>query len=349
MEVFNKIKNSIEKHSTAYLIGSCLFLGLYFLKRYFNGPKAIPKSLKGKTVIITGASDGIGFVTAKELLNQGANVVFACRNEEKTMKIISSLDESSRNRSRFMKLNLSSFQSVKEFVLDVKNNYSTIDILINNAGVINKEFKLTEDNIEETLQANTLAPMYITQELLTLIEKTKGRVINVSSIAHRKFEFKKEMIKDWKKPEWNYYKDNYKWEVNYRLSKLGNIYFSQYLAEYIESFGLEVSVYSLHPGVIPTNIFTNLGFYYILLPFYPLLCIFLKSVWYGAQTTLYLCYEDKSKLINGEYYADCDVSKLSPHAIKENKDARNAFIEWSREEINSKGNGKVKLDLDFKY
>lgn len=349
MEIFNSFRNSLEKYSTSYIIGSFAFLGLYLIKKYFNGPSAVPKSLKGKTVIITGASDGIGYITAKELLEQGANVIFACRNEEKTKKAIEKLDESSQKRSKFVKLNLSSFQSVKEFVIAVKNDYSTIDILINNAGLYNEQHKLTEDNIEEMLQANTFSPMYITQELFPLLEKTKGKVINVSSIAHRRFVFNKEMISEWKKPEFNFLKDDYDGMKSYGLSKLGNIYFTQYFADYIEKFGYDVGVYSLHPGVIPTNLLSNSKLYYILYPFYPILLLFVKSIWYGSQTTLHLCYEEKNKLENGGYYSDCALGKLHPHAVKENKDARNAFIEWSREVINTKGKDKIKLDLDYKY
>ena len=98
MELFNSFRNSLEKYSTRYIIGSFVFFGLYLIKKYFNGPSAVPKSLKGKTVIVTGASDGIGYITAKELLEQGANVIFAWRHDDKTKTAMVIIDEGSPKR-----------------------------------------------------------------------------------------------------------------------------------------------------------------------------------------------------------------------------------------------------------
>jgi NAD(P)-dependent dehydrogenase (short-subunit alcohol dehydrogenase family) len=137
-----------------------------------------------KVIVITGCSAGIGEFTAKELLDKGATVIFACRDEKKTLTIIDSLPDNLRKKAIFLKLDLTSFESVRSFVKQFSNLNLTIDIIINNAGVIMNTYERTKDNIETTFQSNHLSHMYMTVLLLKHLSKNNGRIINVSSNVH---------------------------------------------------------------------------------------------------------------------------------------------------------------------
>ena len=113
--------------------------------------------MSGKTIIITGASSGLGKYSAIELVNKGAKVIFACRNEEKTKKVINEINEDKRHLAIFEKLDLSSFKSVIDFANNIKLKYPKIDILMNNAGGILVNYKVTEDNFESSFESNYLS------------------------------------------------------------------------------------------------------------------------------------------------------------------------------------------------
>lgn len=321
---------------------------LVITKIYFNGPSAKKSRLDKKIIIITGASDGIGRNTAEELLKSGAKVIYACRNEKKTNEIISNLDKKLRENAVYMNLNLSSLASVNSFVNEIKRQYTGIDVLINNAGIINSKYKESEDNIEETLQVNTISHMYLTQELLELLNNNNGKVINVSSLGHKYFKLTNEKYAEMNSPDFKYSK-NYNSFNQYNISKLGNVYFTQYLQVYILKNNLNIGTYSLHPGVIITEISRDLPKFLVLLMknlFYPLFFLFFKSIEKGAQTTLYLVYEDKSNLKSGEFYKDCCLSKTTGHcdmSIEENRLYRDMLIGYFGRLLNRTNTVSFKL------
>ena len=329
----------LEYKSTILLLSFIIFV----LKRYFNGGQAMnQKSLKGKIIIVTGASDGIGVPTTQELLKNGAFVILACRNEAKTNSLINSFDKKYKENCIFMKLDLSSFESIKSFCEEIKKKFNKIDILVNNAGAVFNKYELTCDNIEQTFQVNTFGPMILTQELLSIVSE---KIINVASKSHTRITFDLSIMKSWENNSFLFNKANYGKYINYCYSKLGNVYFNQYLAEYIEKNNLKVKTAALHPGTIHTEIARDVSLYlkiaiYIV---YPIFWLITKTINSGAQTTLYLCYEDKN-FINGEYYKDCHQTPVAPHAL--DKNLRNMYIEWSRNMISYYGEkAKVKFNI----
>jgi len=323
-------------------------LFLFLTKKYFNGPSANNRiSLRNKVVIVTGASEGIGKYTSEDLLKSGATVIYACRNRKKTEDIISRLDSKYRENAVYIMLDLSSLSSVNEFVNEVKSRYNTIDILINNAGMIGMTYMETEDKIESTIQVNTLSHMYLSQELLEMLNKRNGRIINVSSMGHSLYKITEEKLSEITSQDYNL-RNNYKTWFQYCLSKLGNIYFTQYLNEYITQNRLNVTTYSLHPGAIYTELGRDspriLKFIFTL--FYPITWFLFKSIEKGAQTTLYLVYEDKNNLKSGGYYQDCSLGRVAKFADEKQSNLRNMFIEYCRREINHTGKGVFRLDLN---
>lgn len=335
IQIYNNYKGII---TISVLI--CVLLRLYFL-----GPKANNrKSLKGKIIIITGATEGIGLTTTKQLLEDEAFVILGCRNQAKTNELIKTFDKKHQENCEFIKLDLSNFKSVLEFTKEIKRKYEKIDILINNAGLVNNDFTLTEDKIEQTFQVNTFSPIILTQELLPLLNsdssKNPGKVINVASKSHTRCGFKKsvyEIIRDeWSNESWNFNEKNYSVYNQYTYTKLGNVYFTQYLADYIRDKKLNIITSSLHPGTVYTAIMNNIRIWQKILFFFitPFFWFITKDAFHGSQTTLYLVYKDDFE--NGKYYQDCALTEVCEYAKIEKKENRIAFIEWMRKCINSK-------------
>jgi retinol dehydrogenase-12 len=301
-----------------YLFWATIILTLVILKMWLNGPKTHLKSnLTGKIVVITGGSDGIGQTTALQLLKDGATVIFACRNEGKTKKIIKDIkNEDERNRAIFIQLDLSNFSSINKFIELFLSNYDKLDILINNAGAVYNCYTTTEDNIEATLQINVFSHMILTQGLLPLLQKSNGRVVNVGSRSYRNWSKDCSYYQSLNPAIYDFEKSQFFGYSQYAYSKAGNIYFTKYLNEYIQKNNLNVKVAVLHPGTIITEIardYNTLLLKIGKLLIYPFVWFVTKDLQMGAQTTLHLCYIKDKDFISGGYYRDCAPADLLPH------------------------------------
>lgn len=329
LDAFLKNKH-VEQHWRKYITSGVSLLAVYLIRKFANGPVSpLSPDLKGKVIIVTGSSDGLGLVAAKELLSKGAVVIFACRNKSKTENAINNLPENLRERAVFIELDLSSFESIKRFVDEFKSKFERLDILINNAAVANADFQKTKDGIESILQTNTFSPMVLTDMLIDILKKSKGRVINLSSMA---YDFYKPTPNEFKvDPKvYDFNEKTFNFMNQYSLSKLGNIYFTKHLKKISNEKGYGIKSCSLHPGGIETSLQRDLkGFAWfvwkIMLPFKWLL---FKTPFHGAQTTLHCAYLDEKDLEDGEYYSDIKVKKLSLHGTQD--ELVNSFIELSR-------------------
>lgn len=323
---------------------------IFFIIRFFvNGPKtSASRDIKNQIIIVTGSSAGIGKETARDLLNKGAKVIFACRDRLKTLAVIDQIsNESTKNNAFFMKLNLSSFKSVVEFINDFSKKFDKLDMLINNAGVFLEKLTLTEDNLETDMQTNHISHFALTGLLLKYLKKSDDpRIINVSSDAHKfadyandYFAFNEETFRMWKM---------------YAVSKAANVYFSEALKELSEIKDYEykkILSASVHPGAVFTEISRTDGkaiYYKILtLLFKPMMIIFFKNEEMGAQTTLHCCYISKEDFINGGYYKDCK-NVLKGDALK-NKDLERRIHKLSYEAVmNSTAFEELKNEENFK-
>ena len=335
------IKFSSKINKTLFFsVSSIVSLG--FIKKYANGKKAKNiKRMDGKVIIVTGSSAGIGKETAIELLKQGATVVFASRNTTKTMSILENFkDKELKNNAHIIPLDLSDIDSITEFNNKFKQNFTKLDILINNAGVWNNKYSLTKDGIENTLGTNHIGPMILTNYLLDTIHSSHGRIINIASRAHTRSNINFDKIK--KLPEIEPNQDSVKYSslAAYNDSKLANIYFSNHLADYLQRNNIDVKVASLHPGVVLSEIFRNTHKIFQFMA-YPLAYLFMKTTYYGAQTTLHLCYLEDEEFISGGYYSECKLEKISSNA--KDIDKRNIYMDYSRRLINKVYSNKIEL------
>lgn len=341
---------TIESNTIFYAITG-LFIVYYVLSRKNQTVTADNKvSLEGKVAIVTGASDGIGSVTAEELLKSGATVIYACRNKEKTEGLIEKLDKELRSRAVFIELKLNSFASIGKFVANFKNKFSRLDLLVNNAAVINNHKKITEDGIEESMQVNTFSPMLLTQYFIGMLHKSEGRVINVASRSHALCRVTAEEIRNnWSNEGEELYLEDKFLYPQYFATKLGNVLFTHYLKEYFEKNNLNIKTVSLHPGAIKTKIMRshNLIHYLYYYLFINRLGCNNFSLLQGAQTTLFCCYEKASKLLNGGYYSNCQLANLAPHADTTQKETIREFMNFASKVINKAG-VEIGVSLNFK-
>jgi len=268
----------------------------------------VKKDLRGQIVVITGSSAGIGKETARILAYMGATIIFACRDKNKTLPIIEEIQKETKNNSlEFMRLDLGDLQSIKEFAQEFSAKYQKLNILINNAGVNSLERRVTKDGFEMQFGTNHLGHFYLTTLLLDIIKKSgPSRVINVSSRFHAREKMKWDDLM---------YEKGYSGLGVYGQSKLANVLFTRELQRRVDSS--EVKVFSLHPGVIKTEIardYEEKWYFRMILPIYSL---FQKTPLEGAQTSLYCALEDFEKLEAGGYYVDCKLEKEAAHAKNE--------------------------------
>ena len=266
------------------------------------------KWTNNKTILITGATNGIGKAAAIKFAESAKSIAFTYRNKE--------LAEDLKNEMQKINPNLSinSFfcdfsvqDSIRECADKIKNDLKAIDLLINNAGVVNTEYSETIDGIENTFAVNHLGYFLFTNLLLDVVKKeSESRIINVSSAAHH-------FVKGMQWDDINY-KDDFKMGLKaYGQSKLGNILFTKQLAKKLQKDG--VTVNAIHPGGVNTSLGNQnnslLGrvLKIILKPFF-------RSPLKGANTIIYLAEIDGLS-ITGAYWVDGRVAKTSHYSKNE--------------------------------
>lgn len=265
------------------------------------------------TVLITGATSGIGKEAAKKLAADGYEVVFTARNEIKGKETKKEIISFSSNRNvDFYICDLASFESIKELSNHFRENYSILHILVNNAGVWKKKRELSKDGIEYTFAVNYLAPFLLTNLLLDLLIKSSpSRIINVvSALHHGKIRF----------DDLEFNKDYSGWKA-YAHSKLAIILFTRILAEKLKD--KNVRVYALHPGMVSTNLARDATF--ITKTFFR---IFGKKPEKGAEGIVYLAESKDVEDLSGEYFAGKKVARSS----KESYNMEVAELLWKRSE-----------------
>ena len=260
--------------------------------------------MKGKHVAITGPTAGIGRVASLEFARRGAKLTLFCRSRDKAETLQREIVAAGSPTPSIILVDMADLGSVQRAGEEFIAGSSSLDVLLNNAGVVNTSRKETVDGFEETLAVNHFAPFLLTGLLLPVLQRTTGaRIVNVASNAHA---FVKGMgFEDMQATR------NYKTFREYGRSKLANILFTRSLARALE--GQNVTVNCLHPGAVATSLGTqNGGFFSKNLP--RLLKPFFRSPEQGAQTSIFLCCSDEVAGISGQYFVDCKRKTPKPWA-----------------------------------
>ena len=204
--------------------------------------------MKGKTVLVTGGNSGIGKAAATALVKSGAEVIIACRSAERGDRAVREISELTGSKLiKTMLLDLADLENVRKFAAQFNKQYNCLDVLVNNAGVMNGPRRESRDGYELHFAVNHLGHFLLTALLFEKIRASgKGRIINVSSVGHRdgRINFDNLMLKKSYGP----YKA-------YCQSKLANVLFTYSLAEKTKNLGIMVNC--VHPGVVATPIILN--------------------------------------------------------------------------------------------
>ena len=235
-------------------------------------------TLEGKTVLITGATGGIGLAAAVAMARQGAHLVLVGRNQTRGLDAISEIRRrAGSDRAEFLRADFSSLAEVRRLALVLVAEDRPLHVLVNNAGTMNTSRKLTIDGFEEMFAVNHLAHFLLTRLLLPRLQAcAPSRIVHVASNAH---SFCKEI-------RWHDLSHEREFSAfpAYGHSKLANILFSNELARRLRGTG--VTSNALHPGAVATGIGSNNGIAGRVVPL--LLKPFFRSPARGAATTIYL-------------------------------------------------------------
>lgn len=250
--------------------------------------------MKNKVFLITGATAGIGLVTARELARTGATVVGVGRNPEKSAAVAQRLREQTGNPNvEFLLADLSVQKQVRALAQTFRERYHRLDVLINNAGAVYLNRQETADGLELTFALNHLSYFLLTHLLLDQLKASApARIVNVASRAHIRT------------PGLNFSdlqtRRGYLGMNVYNQSKLCNVLFTYELARRLA--GTNVTVNALHPGVVATNFFLNNGLLGQLAR--PIINFISISPEAGARTTLYLATSPEVEGVTGKYFDD---------------------------------------------
>lgn len=262
------------------------------------------------TAIITGATSGVGRETARVLALRGAQVVIGARHVEAANQVKEAILQEAGTRARVhvLELDLSSLQSVRKFVLSFKSKNLPLNLLINNAGIMACPFSLSADGIELQFATNYLGHFLLTNLLLDKMKSTaeesgiEGRIVNVSSAFHKyTYDSGIRMHKINEESGYSAYKA-------YGQSKLAMILHSNELARRLNQEKANVTVNSVHPGAVPTNIARH---NHVLAFATSLASFILKSIPQGASTQCYVALHPSLTKVSGKYFSDCKEAKTS--------------------------------------
>ncbi|WP_233218593.1 SDR family oxidoreductase [Deinococcus arcticus] len=252
-------------------------------------PSATPR-----TVLITGATGGIGLVTARELARQGDRVLIVGRDPAKTERVAREVGAA----GTFI-ADLSELAQVERLATQVQAQTAQLDVLINNAGAFYRDRRETREGIEQTWALNHLSPFVLTRALLPLLRQSeRARVVTVASAAHAMGRLR---LDD---PE---FRRGYGGWAAYAQSKLANILFARELARREPTLRSS----SLHPGMVATGFAHNNGGWVSRL--YRVVDRFALTPEQGAQTTLHVA--SAPLMASGRYYSERREATPAPQAL----------------------------------
>jgi NAD(P)-dependent dehydrogenase (short-subunit alcohol dehydrogenase family) len=262
-------------------------------------------NLNNKTVVISGATNGIGKAAAIELSKENPNLLFTYRNQSLADELLAEIkDISPSTQVQSVYCDFSDQDSIKKCTDEINDLCANIDVLINNAGVVNTSYHETGEGIENTFAVNHLGYFLFTNLLL---QKLKGddetRIVNVSSAAH---SFVKEM--QWEDIN---FKNNFGQGLKpYGQSKLANLLFTRYLS--IKLSTENISVNAIHPGGVNTSLGSQNKAWYSK-PLRLILRPFFRSPLRGAESIIYLATKQDDG-VTGEYFVDSKIHKSSTYS-----------------------------------
>ncbi|XP_077395448.1 retinol dehydrogenase 12 isoform X2 [Festucalex cinctus] len=261
--------------------------------------------LDGKTVLITGANTGIGKETALDLATRGARVVMACRDVDKGEGAAASIRAAyPEAQVEVRELDLADTYSIRSFAQQFLRDFTHLHILINNAGVMMCPYTKTNDGFEMHIGVNHLGHFLLTSLLMGLLKRSApARIVVVSSLAHNF---------GWIRFHDLHSQGSYNSGLAYCQSKLANVLFARELARRLK--GSDVTVNSVHPGTVNSDLTRHST---LMMIFFTVLSVFLKTPHEGAQTSIYCAVAEELHTISGKHFSDCAPAFVAPQGRSE--------------------------------
>ena len=281
------------------------------------------KLLVNKIIMVTGATSGIGKVTADVLVGLGATVILVGRNQQKMIDVVTELRQKHETTQRVDSIlaDLSSLAEIRALSETFHKRYESLDVLVNNAGGMFMQRIESQDGIELTFALNHLSYFYLTNLLIDALKSSSSaRIVNVASKAHYGASLDFDDLE---------LKRGYSGFKAYGRSKLANILFTKELARRLE--GTSVTANALHPGFVATNFGkgSNGWFYKLAMPLFTLAAISPEE---GAETSIYLASSPSVKGQSGLYF---DQKKaVKPSALAQDLKTAARLWEISAEMVN---------------
>jgi NAD(P)-dependent dehydrogenase (short-subunit alcohol dehydrogenase family) len=269
-------------------------------------PKLSEQSLAGRTVIVTGASSGIGAAGAEELGRRGAEVVPVGRDSGRLAAVTERID----NAAEPLTADFASLTEVRSLAERLLERHPQIHVLVNNAGTVTGRRELSEDGYEMVFAVNHLAPFLLTNLLLDrLRESAPARVVTTSSIAHGQGQVDLDNLQ---------LERGWSWSRAYGNSKLANVLFTRALARRLDGSGVVANCF--HPGTVRTRIARDTGLLRSLA--WKAATMFASSPARGAETLVYLAASPEAAEVSGEYFVDSKPGRTAGRARDDEKAER---------------------------
>ncbi len=256
-----------------------------------------------KTIIVTGATSGIGKEAAREFAARGAQVVVVGRSAEKTRNTVAWIGEKTGSKQvDYLLADFSSLDEVRQLAAQFSERYGSLDVLVNNAGAVFLSRQESADGYEMTFAVNHLAPFLLTNLLLSsLQEAAPARVVTVASDAHEGASMELDNLQ---------FEQGYSIMKAYGRSKLANILFSYELARRLEGSGITSN--AMHPGFVSTGIGSNNVPGWAGGLFQRATSLFARDAAKGAETIIYLADSPQVAGVSGKYFMDEQPIQSSP-------------------------------------
>ncbi|AQG81544.1 SDR family oxidoreductase [Spirosoma montaniterrae] len=255
-----------------------------------------------KTILITGATEGVGKATAHALAGQGHRLILHGRNAGKLKATLAELKAATGNPNlTTLVADLSSLNAVRQLADTIRRDYNQIDVLINNAGAMFSQRTVSSDGFEMMIAVNYFATVVLTENLLPLLKATPGsRIVILSSVGYKQA-----------KPNFDdfFAERNYAMQRDYFNSKLYCLYYALDLAERLRNSG--VTVNAVHPGGVRTQLARDFKGPMKWL-FSAMMPLFFVSPEQGAETSVYVATAPELNTVTGRYFTKRSEETLKP-------------------------------------